>query len=50
VHEDEVNVLYVGRGARTNEEGIRQLAALVEPYGRRVVTLPVAKVLHLTSG
>lgn len=44
------DVLYVGRGARTNEEGIRQLATLVEPYGRRVVTVPVAKVLHLKSG
>ncbi len=44
------DVVYVGRGARTNDEGIRQLAALVEPYGRRVVAVPVAKVLHLKSG
>ena len=44
------DVLYVGRGARTNDEGIRQLAALVAPYGRRVVAVPVAKVLHLKSG
>ena len=43
------DVLYVGRGARTNDEGIRQLAALVEPYGRRVVPVPVEKVLHLKS-
>ena len=35
---------------RTNDEGIRQLAALVAPYGRRVVAVPVAKVLHLKSG
>jgi dimethylargininase len=44
------DVLYVGRGARTNAEGIRQLAALVAPYGRRVVAVPVATVLHLKSG
>jgi dimethylargininase len=44
------DVLYVGRSARTDDEGIRQLAALVEPLGRRVVTVPVTKVLHLKSG
>ncbi|HEY0239111.1 MAG TPA: N(G),N(G)-dimethylarginine dimethylaminohydrolase [Friedmanniella sp.] len=44
------DVVYVGRGDRTNDEGIRQLAALVEPYGRRVVAVPVARVLHLKSG
>lgn len=44
------DVLYVGLGDRTNAAGIRQLAALVEPYGRRVVAVPVAKVLHLKSG
>ncbi len=43
------DVLYVGLGTRTDEEGIRQLAALVEPYGRRVVPVPVTKVLHLKS-
>ena len=44
------DVVYVGRGDRTDDEGIRQLAALVEPYGRRVVPVPVTKVLHLKSG
>jgi len=44
------DVLYVGRGDRTNDEGIRQLAGLVAPYGRRVVAVPVSKVLHLKSG
>ncbi|SEQ69584.1 dimethylargininase [Microlunatus flavus] len=44
------DVLYVGRSARTDDEGIRQLAAHVEPYGRRVVPVPVSKVLHLKSG
>lgn len=42
--------VYVGCGSRTDREGVRQLAALVEPQGRRVVTVPVSKVLHLKSG
>lgn len=41
--------VYVGMSARTDEEGIRQLRELVEPYGRRVVAVPVSKVLHLKS-
>ncbi len=43
-------VVHVGQGSRTNAEGVRQLAALVEPRGRRVVPVPVTKVLHLKSG
>jgi hypothetical protein len=43
-------VVYVGQGSRTNAEGVRQLAALVEPRGRTVVPVPVTKVLHLKSG
>jgi dimethylargininase len=41
---------YVGRGSRTNAEGIAQLAALVEPRGWTVVPVPVTRVLHLKSG
>src|SRR4051794_31383167 len=41
--------LYVGRGGRTNEEGIRQLAALAGPRGFEVVTVPLLGVLHLKS-
>ena len=41
--------VYVGRGGRTNLEGIRQLAAFVEPAGYVVVAVPVTKVLHLKS-
>jgi dimethylargininase len=41
--------LYVGRGGRTNEEGIRELARLVEPRGYEVVTVPLRHVLHLKS-
>ena len=43
------DVVYVGLGGRTNAAGIEQLAALVEPEGRRVVTVPVTKFLHLKS-
>jgi dimethylargininase len=41
--------LYVGRGGRTNEEGIRALAGHVEPRGYEVVTVPLRRVLHLKS-
>ena len=41
---------YVGLGARTNDAGIAQLAALLEPRGWKVVAVPVTKVLHLKSG
>jgi dimethylargininase len=41
--------LYVGRGGRTNAEGIRQLAAHVASRGFSVVTVPLRKVLHLKS-
>lgn len=41
--------IYVGRGGRTNAEGIAQLAAAFEPLGATVVTVPISKVLHLKS-
>ncbi|HKP20532.1 MAG TPA: arginine deiminase family protein [Thermoleophilaceae bacterium] len=41
--------LYVGRGGRTNEEGIRQLELLVSSRGFEVVTVPLRDVLHLKS-
>jgi len=44
--------VYVGRGGRTNDEGIRQLRAHLERSGQRgvqVVTVPLTKVLHLKS-
>lgn len=43
------DMLYVGRGGRTNGEGIRQLRAIVEPLGATVVAVPLTKVLHLKS-
>jgi dimethylargininase len=41
--------VYVGRGGRTNGEGIRQLRALLAPLGRTVVAVPLGNVLHLKS-
>lgn len=41
--------VYVGRSARTDAAGARQLAALLEPRGWTVVEIPVSKVLHLKS-
>jgi dimethylargininase len=41
--------VYVGRGGRTNGEGIRQLRALLAPLGRTVIAVPLGEVLPLTS-
>jgi dimethylargininase len=41
--------VYVGRGGRTNADGIRQLRSLLAPLGRTVVAVPLSKVLHLKS-
>ncbi len=41
--------VWVGIGGRTNRAGIDQLASYLEPYGARVVAVPVEKVLHLKS-
>lgn len=41
--------VYVGRGGRTNGEGIAQLREIVSPLGYTVVPVPVTKVLHLKS-
>ncbi|MFI0907088.1 dimethylargininase [Streptomyces sioyaensis] len=43
------DTVHVGRGGRTNGEGIRQLRAAFEPLGARVVAVPVSRVLHLKS-
>jgi dimethylargininase len=43
------DVVYVGRGGRTNAEGVRQLRAILEPLGATVVAVPLTKVLHLKS-
>jgi len=41
--------VWVGLGGRTNQAGIDQLAAHLEPFGAHVVAVPVSKVLHLKS-
>jgi dimethylargininase len=41
--------LYVGLTKRSNAEGIRQLAAILEPHGYEVLAIPVTGCLHLKS-
>jgi dimethylargininase len=43
------DTIYVGRGGRTNGEGIRQLRRILSPVGAAVVAVPINKVLHLKS-
>ncbi|MCY7288865.1 MAG: hypothetical protein LH624_11605, partial [Cryobacterium sp.] len=40
---------YVGRSLRTNDEGIRQLRAILVPRGYTVVAVPITQVLHLKT-
>jgi len=41
--------LFVGRTARSNQEGIAQLTRLLEPHGYQVIGVPVTDCLHLKS-
>lgn len=41
--------LFVGRTARTNEQGIGQLRDIVKSYGYEVIAVPVTGCLHLKS-
>ena len=43
------STVYVGRGGRTNAQGIRQLRRLLATRGRTVVPVPLRGVLHLKS-
>ncbi len=43
------DTIYVGRGGRTNAEGIRQFRAIAIELGYAVVAVPVTKALHLKS-
>lgn len=43
-------IAYVGRSARTDDEGVAQLRALIEPRGWTVTAVPVTSVLHLKTG
>ncbi len=42
-------VMWVGRGGRTNDDGIRQLTEALDGRAVEVVTVPLTKVLHLKS-
>ena len=41
--------IYVGRSARTNDDGIQQLAAFAAQHSFETVPVPVQKTLHLKS-
>jgi len=43
------STVYVGRGDRTNDAGIAQLAALLVPLGRTIRAVGLRDVLHLKS-
>jgi dimethylargininase len=43
------STVYVGRGGRTNADGIRQLRSHLSEIGRTVVPVPLEHVLHLKS-
>jgi dimethylargininase len=43
------DTVFVGRGGRTNAEGIAQLRSILTPLGAHVVGVPVSRVLHLKS-
>ncbi len=41
---------FVGRSARTNEEGIRQFSGILAKYGMTCSEVPLTEVLHLKTG
>jgi dimethylargininase len=41
---------YVGRSARTNDEGIRQFAEILKPWGYTLIPVALREVLHLKTG
>jgi dimethylargininase len=41
--------VFAGISERTNEDGVRQLAAFVAPHGFEVIAVPVSGCLHLKS-
>jgi dimethylargininase len=43
------DIIYVGRGGRTNARGVSDFRQIAEPLGATVVVVPVTKVLHLKS-
>ncbi len=43
------NLVYVGRGGRTDAAGIAEFRSILEPLGARVIAVPLTKALHLKS-
>jgi dimethylargininase len=43
------DTIYVGRGGRTNAEGIRQFRAIAIELGYTVIAVPMTRALHLKS-
>jgi dimethylargininase len=43
------DTVYVGEGNRSNEAGIEQLRAILEPRGGVVIAVPMGRALHLKS-
>jgi dimethylargininase len=43
------NTIYVGRGGRTNAEGVRQFRTIASELGYSVIAVPVTRALHLKS-
>ncbi len=43
------DTFYVGESARTNAEGIHQLAEILEPFGCKIEAVPLSEVLHLKT-
>jgi dimethylargininase len=43
------DLVYVGRGGRTDAQGVAELRSILEPLGYRVLAVPVTKALHLKS-
>lgn len=43
------NTVYVGRGGRTNDDGIDQLRTHLSSLGADVIAIPLSRVLHLKS-
>jgi dimethylargininase len=41
--------VFVGISGRTNKDGVKQLAAALEPHGFEVISIPVSGCLHLKS-
>lgn len=41
--------IFIGNSARTNEEGIKQVAAIIEPLGYEVIAVKINDKLHLKS-